>query len=237
MRNDGTHIPSSDQEETSGNQVYRMWLIIRGQWYTWWNKRRFGQVGNGFRAPGRISVVNGKRVLIGDNVFLGENCQVYAYPESSIQIGNNTSIDRNVEIRGGKLTIIAENVRIVKGATLKSTPFSTMIIGKRTLISAGCTFDGDMRIGEDVIFGPNVFINEIDHGYARRDIPINQQIGDSGTIVIEDDCWIGYNAVILKGVHIARGSIIGAGSIVNKSCPPYSINAGVPVKTIKFRDE
>jgi acetyltransferase-like isoleucine patch superfamily enzyme len=236
MRNDGTHILSMGEAETSGNRIYRLWLSIRGQWYTWWNKRRFGKVGKGFRAPGRISVVNGKRVTIGDHVFMGENCQIYSYPEGNIEIGNYSSIDRNVEIRGGKLTIIQDNVRIVKGATLKSTPFSTMVIGNRTLISAGCTFDGDMRIGEDVIFGPNVFINEIDHGFARRDIPMNQQTGASGTIIIEDDCWIGYNAVLLKGVHIEKGSIIGAGAIVNKSVPPYSINAGVPAKTIKFRD-
>ncbi|NHN33879.1 acyltransferase [Paenibacillus sp. S3N08] len=111
-----------------------------------------------------------------------------------------------------------------------------MIIGNRTIISQGCIFDGDIRIGDDVIFGPMVFINEIDHGFERRDIPMNQQTGASGTIVIEDDVWIGYSAVILKGVRISKGSIVGAGAIVNKSVPPYSINVGVPSTVKKYRD-
>ena len=237
MRNDGTHIASVREAETLGNQVHRGFLSIRGRLYTWWNKKRFGKVGKGFYAPGPIHVVNGRRITLGDNVFLGQDCQLYAYPDGEIYIGNNSSLDRFVEIRGGKSTIIKNNVRIVKGCTLKSTPTSTMIIGNRTIISQGCIFDGDMRIGDDVIFGPQVFINEVDHGFARRDIPMNQQSGASGTIVIEDDVWIGYSAVLLKGVHIAKGSIIGTEAVVNKSVPPYSINVGVPAKTIKYRDE
>ena len=236
MRNDGTHLSSDPEKETGINKLHRMIISVIGMYYTWWNRKRFGQVGKGFRAPGPIHVVNGKNITLGNNVFLGQNCQLYAYPESEINIGNSCSIDRYVEIRGGKLTIIHDNVRIVKGATLKSTPTSTMIIGSRTIISQGCIFDGDMRIGEDVIFGPHVFINEIDHGFASRDIPMNQQTGDSGTIVIEDDVWIGYSAVLLKGVRIEKGSIIGAGAIVNKSAPPYSINVGMPAQVKKFRN-
>ena len=54
-------------------------------------------------------------------------------------------------------------------------------------------------------------------------------------VVIEDDVWVGANVTILKGVTIGRGSVIAAGGIVNKSTPPYSINGGVPAKTIRFR--
>ncbi len=54
-------------------------------------------------------------------------------------------------------------------------------------------------------------------------------------VYIEDDCWIGTNVTILKGVTIGRGSIIAAGAVVNKSCPPYSIIGGVPANIIKFR--
>lgn len=234
MRNDGTHLPS--EAETTGNIFFRKIGRWKGLWYTWCNKKKFAKVGNGFYAPGPIHVVNGKNITLGDNVFLGLHCQLYSYPEGQIIIGNNSSIDRNVEIRGGKLTQIHENVRIVKGATLKSTPTSKMLVGSRTIISEGCIFDGDIHIGEDVIFGPRVFINEVDHGFASRDIPMNKQTGASGTIIIEDDVWIGYSAVLLKGVRVSKGSIIGAGAIVNKSTPPYSINVGVPAQVKKFRD-
>lgn len=58
---------------------------------------------------------------------------------------------------------------------------------------------------------------------------------DDKDVIIEGDSWLGINVTILSGVTIGRGSIIAAGAVVNKSCPPYSIVAGVPAKVIKYR--
>lgn len=65
-------------------------------------------------------------------------------------------------------------------------------------------------------------------------IPANDQ-----DVVIEEDVWCGANVTILKGVTIGRSTIIAAGSVVTKSCPPYSIIGGVPARVIKkkFSDE
>lgn len=54
-------------------------------------------------------------------------------------------------------------------------------------------------------------------------------------VIIEDGVWVGCNVTILKGVHIGKGSVIAAGSIVTKDVPPYSIVGGNPAKVIKFR--
>lgn len=54
-------------------------------------------------------------------------------------------------------------------------------------------------------------------------------------VIIGDDVWTGSNITILKGVTIGRGSVVAAGAVVNKSCPPYSIIGGVPAKVLKFR--
>ena len=54
-------------------------------------------------------------------------------------------------------------------------------------------------------------------------------------VIIEDDVWAGANVTILKGVTIGRGSILAAGAVVTKSCPPYSIIGGVPAKILKYR--
>ena len=54
-------------------------------------------------------------------------------------------------------------------------------------------------------------------------------------VVIEDDVWCGANVTILKGVTIGRGSVVAAGAVVTKSCPPYSIIGGVPAKILKRR--
>jgi acetyltransferase-like isoleucine patch superfamily enzyme len=54
-------------------------------------------------------------------------------------------------------------------------------------------------------------------------------------VIIEDDIWVGANVTMLMGVTIGRGSVNVAGSVVNKSCPPYSLIGGIPAKILKYR--
>lgn len=58
-----------------------------------------------------------------------------------------------------------------------------------------------------------------------------------GNIVIEDDVWIGYGAMIMSGVHIGQGAVVAAGSVVTKNVPAYAIVGGSPAKIIRFRFE
>lgn len=56
-----------------------------------------------------------------------------------------------------------------------------------------------------------------------------------GNIVIEDDVWVGYGAIIMSGIHVGQGAVVAAGSVVTKDVPPYAIVGGVPAKVIKYR--
>jgi len=56
-----------------------------------------------------------------------------------------------------------------------------------------------------------------------------------GSIIIEDDVWIGMNAIILSGVRIGQGAVIAAGSVVTKDVPAYAIVGGNPASIIKYR--
>ena len=58
---------------------------------------------------------------------------------------------------------------------------------------------------------------------------------NKGDIVIGNDVWIGYEAVIMTGVHIGDGAIIGTRAVVTKDVPPYTIVGGVPAKEIRKR--
>lgn len=101
-----------------------------------------------------------------------------------------------------------------------------------------CT-DASLRIGNNVIFGPAPTIVTGNHRIdviGKPIIDVHEKLPENDeAVVIEDDVWVGAHATILKGVTIGRGSVIAAGSVVNKSTPPYSISGGIPAKTINFR--
>lgn len=94
----------------------------------------------------------------------------------------------------------------------------------------------ELLIGKNVLIGPNVTIIGSNHKYERRDIPIREQgVEYKKEIIIEDDVWIGSNAVILPGVTIKKGAIVAAGSVITKSVEEYQIVGGNPAKFIKER--
>ncbi len=66
-------------------------------------------------------------------------------------------------------------------------------------------------------------------------MPVTQAWDNKGDIVVGNDVWVGYEAVILAGVRIGDGAIIGARAVVTKDVPPYAIVGGMPAKTIKMR--
>jgi acetyltransferase-like isoleucine patch superfamily enzyme len=63
----------------------------------------------------------------------------------------------------------------------------------------------------------------------------NDEAYSNGSIIIEDDVWIGMDAIILSGIRIGRGSVIAAGSVVTRDVPEYCIFGGNPAKKIKCR--
>ena len=122
--------------------------------------------------------------------------------------------------------------------------YSSMSVGDHVSIGYNADFvatRSKIIIGDHVIFAPHVSIRGGDH---RFDIPgrFIDSIKDEdklpqndADIIFEGDNWIGMNVTILKGVTIGFGSIIAAGSVVNKSVPPYSVVGGIPAKVLKMR--
>jgi len=109
-------------------------------------------------------------------------------------------------------------------------------IGSFCQINENCRLI-DVHIGNYVMIAPNVqLIGGFTHKHDRLDIPMVLQ-GEiyKGEIIIEDDVWIGINAIILPNVRIGKGAIIAAGSVVTKNVESYSIVGGNPAKLIRFR--
>jgi len=108
-----------------------------------------------------------------------------------------------------------------------------VVIGDHTLIGIGCVVIGPVTFGHNIILAQNIVISGLNHNYEDPDLPIVQQNVYTKLIRIEDDCWIGANAVITAGVTIGKHSVVAAGSVVTKDVPPFSIAAGNPAKIIK----
>ena len=119
--------------------------------------------------------------------------------------------------------------------------YSTISIGDHCHIGRMACLQsahGKIRIGNHVLFGPYVSIHGGNHIYDKIGVymtDVKKEPNTDGEVVIEDDVWVGANAIILKGVKIGEGAIVSAGAIVTKDVEPYSIVAGVPAKKIKMR--
>jgi len=94
---------------------------------------------------------------------------------------------------------------------------------------------GGISFGRRVRMGPDVIILTEDHKHDDANKPIGVEGNYTAPVIIEDDVWIGTRVIILPGVNIGKSSIIGAGSVVAKDVPAYSIAVGNPAKVVRNR--
>lgn len=111
-------------------------------------------------------------------------------------------------------------------------------IGDDSSLGIGCMVPFDLKVGKDVMMGPDVMIVGENHQFTTRAKPMRLQGGKKyPPVKIEDDVWIGARAIIMPGVTIGKGAIIAAGAVVTKDVPSYAISGGNPARVIKFRSE
>ena len=110
-------------------------------------------------------------------------------------------------------------------------------IGSRSFVGRGVEIDCQEKIsiGEHVLLAPGCFITDHNHDIAA-DRRIDQQRCVSAPVAIEDDVWIGANAVILPGVKIGQGAVVGAGAVVTSDVDSFTVVGGVPARMIAKRD-
>ena len=126
-----------------------------------------------------------------------------------------------------------KNIKIQTGVLL--SPF--IEIGDNCEINENVRIRENIIIGDDVLIAPNVQLISINHQYKDKNISMNKQGNIEGYIKIENDVWIGTNAIVLSDVTLHKGSIVAAGAIVTKDVLAYTIVAGNPAKKIKDREE
>lgn len=151
------------------------------------------------------------------SVGLAGSCRFFQGAKQAIRIEKDCEISQNVSVMAGF------------GGTIS--------IRRRVCINPYTTIDiqSHLEIGENTLIAPGCYICDYDHNFENLDKPINKQGYVSQPITIGSDVWIGAKSIILKGVHIGRGVVIGAGSVVTCDIPDFSIAAGNPARVIKKR--
>ncbi len=138
---------------------------------------------------------------------------VFESQEGLITIGDHTYIGDSLFISHSRIEI-GNNVTIAWGACIYDHDSHSLDYMKRRMdIDAELV---DIRKGEN-------FIKNKDWGSVA-----------SKPIKICDDAWIGMNVIILKGVTVGEGAIVGAGSVVTKDVPAWTVVAGNPAKVVKY---
>ena len=108
-----------------------------------------------------------------------------------------------------------------------------VIIGDHTRVGLHNTVIGPVTIGNHVNLAQGITVTALNHNFVDPEKRIDEQGVNTTPVIIEDDVWIGANAVVLPGVRIGNHSVIAAGAVVTKDVPPHSIVAGIPAKVIK----
>jgi maltose O-acetyltransferase len=137
-------------------------------------------------------------------------------------VGNHGRIEIGDRVRMDGITVPVELIAWA-GAKLS--------IGAGTNLNYGAAISAhqDVSIGANCLIGNYVNIMDSDyHDLYDRDAP-----GESASVVLEDEVWLGTRVTVLKGVRIGRRSVISAGSVVTRDIPPNCVAFGVPARVVK----
>lgn len=144
------------------------------------------------------------------------------YGEHAMVIGRDTAIGPHCALSVGMVPgqeLIGENM---------------LVIGDRCLIGRGCSIAAhfSIEIGDDVFFGPNVYVTDQNHGNADPHAPVGRQTQTERPVVIGAGSWLATNVVVTPGVTIGRGVSVGANSVVTTDLPDGCTAVGAPARVI-----
>ncbi|RJO65755.1 MAG: acyltransferase [Candidatus Omnitrophota bacterium] len=170
---------------------------------------------------------------------------VYISPLAEIRYPHRITLAEDVVLeRHSRLCANGKNAVISIGANTTVSPYALLKSNDGKIVLGACCSVNDyailygyggLTIGNNVHIASHVVIVASQHDYAKLETPDFSKDMRGKGIKIEDNVWIGAHAVILDGVAIGTGAVIGAGAVVTKDIPPFSVAVGVPASVIKTR--
>lgn len=189
--------------------------VMRGKAY----KTVLGGVGSSCLIEEGVRFYVPQKIFLGDRIFIGRNTYVDAnHIESEIRLEDDVYIGRYCMLRAG---------------------VGSIHIGPKVSVGSFCFLrgSGGLEIGENSLLSQGVQIITANHVFKDQSVPIKFQGARYGKVNIGEDVWLGTNVVVLADVSIGDGSVIGAGSIVTKDIPKYSVAVGAPARVISKRQK
>jgi len=161
-------------------------------------------------------------IRLGDGSYLDEGVYIHACP-AGVEIGANTLV-----MHGAVLHVY----------NFRDLPHAGIRIGKDCLIGEYSVIrgQGGVTIGDRVYTSPMTQLIAVNHVVDDPNRPFIEQGITAQGIVVEDDVWLGANAVVTDGVHIGCGAVVAAGAVVTKDVPPHTIVGGVPARVLREID-
>ena len=122
---------------------------------------------------------------------------------------------------------------VVESYSCINNAVGDVVIGDHTRIGIHNTIIGPVTIGSHVNLAQGITVTALNHNFENIKERIDSQGITTKQVVINDDVWIGANAVILPGVTIGRHAVVAAGAVVTTDVPENTVVGGVPAKIIK----
>jgi acetyltransferase-like isoleucine patch superfamily enzyme len=198
---------------------YLAFFFVRGLVRRFW----MGSVKGTLFIGKQVAIRYPKNLHLGAQVIIEDGAEINCLATNGIHLGDRVSIGKYAIIRPSNIYGGPIGDGLVMGNHSNIGPYNYI----------GCS--GKITIGNNVMLAPRVSIYAENHVFDNPNITIKAQGVAKMEVVIEDDCWIAANAVILAGVRIGKGAVVAAGSVVNEDVPAYAVVAGVPARVIKSR--
>ena len=171
----------------------------------------------------KVRIFYPNNLEVGYNTIIEDGAEINCLSQQGIKLGNRVTIGKYAIIRPSNIYGGPIGEGLTMGDNSNIGPYNYI----------GCS--GKITIGNNVMLAPRVSIYAENHVFDHPEILIRDQGVEKKEVIIEDDCWIAANSILLAGVTIGKGSVVAAGSVVTENVPPYSVVAGVPAKWIKSR--
>ena len=156
---------------------------------------------------------------------------------AGVKAGKDVYVGSRVHFVNGKNVTLSDGVQIHPDCDLFAG--GGILLGARTDIGERNRIDGDVVVGEAVLFGPDNYISSVDHCFDDVSIPvldqgcISSKKNGHGDLRIGDGSWIGCHCAIVGDVHIGRHCVVGANSVVTRDVPDFCVVAGAPARIVK----